>query len=178
VIVGSTAGSQDIETGVFRDLAATGRSRIALFGSRITGSLVILLPIVALTAVLTAGMSIALAGSLAAPTAAAIISGTLALVASATLGCAVAVGLAALIGSRGPVIAMLLGFELAISPLLSSIGFLGAVRQIIPSNALDRIANGPHLSVPMALGTSIIVLLAWAGAAFAAGAWRTKTHEI
>jgi ABC-type transport system involved in multi-copper enzyme maturation permease subunit len=177
-IVGSTAGSQDIETGVFRDLAATGRNRIALFGSRITGALVVVLPIVALTAVFTAGLSIALAGSLAAPSAGAIISGTLALVASATLGCAVAVGLAALVGSRGPVIAMLLAFELAISPLLSSIGFLGVVRQIIPSNALDRIANAPHLSVPMALGTSIIVLLAWAGAAFAAGAWRTRTQEI
>jgi hypothetical protein len=177
-IVGSTAGSQDIETGVFRDLAATGRSRVALFGSRITGALVIVLPIVALTAVFTAGMSIALAGSLAGPTAAAILSGTLALVAAGTLGCAVAVGLAALIGSRGPVIAMLLAFELAISPLLSSIGFLGVVRQVIPANALDRIANAPHLGVPMALGTAIVVLLAWAGAAFAAGAWRTRTQEI
>jgi hypothetical protein len=177
-IVGSTAGSQDIETGVFRDLAATGRSRVALFGSRITGALVILLPIVAVTAVFTAGMSIALAGSLAAPSAAAIVSGTLALVASATLGATVAVGLAALVGSRGPVIAMLLAFELAISPLLTTIGFLGGVRQIIPANALDRIANGPHLDVPMALATAIVVLLAWVGAAFAAGAWRTTTHEI
>jgi hypothetical protein len=177
-IVGSTAGSQDIETGVFRDLAATGRSRVALFGSRITGALVILLPIVAVTAAFTAGMSIALAGSLAAPSAAAIISGTLALVASAVLGVTVAVGLAALVGSRGPVIAMLLAFELAISPLLSTIGFLGGVRQILPDNALNRIANAPHLDVPMALATAIAVLLAWAGAAFAAGAWRTTTHEI
>ena len=177
-IIGSTAGSQDIETGVFRDLAATGRSRIALFGSRVSGALTIVLPIVALTAAFTAGLSIALAGSLAAPTAAAILSGTLALVASAVLGCSVAVGLAALVGSRGPVIAMLLAFELAISPLLSSIGFLGGVRQIIPANALDRIANAPHLGVPMALATAIVVLLAWAAAAFAAGAWRTRTQEI
>jgi len=177
-IVGSTAGSQDIETGVFRDLAATGRSRVALFGSRITGALTVLVPIVLLTAALTAGLALLLAGSLAAPTAGAILSGTLALLASATLGCTVAVGLAALIGSRGPVIAMLLAFELAISPLLSSIGFLGVGRQIIPSNALDRIANAPHLGIPMALGTAVIVLLAWAGAAFAAGAWRTRTQEI
>ena len=33
-IVGSTAGSQDIDSGVFRDLAATGRSRSALFLAR------------------------------------------------------------------------------------------------------------------------------------------------
>jgi hypothetical protein len=30
-IIGATAGTQDIESGVFRDLAATGRSRMALF---------------------------------------------------------------------------------------------------------------------------------------------------
>ncbi len=177
-IVGSTAGSQDLETGVFRDLAATGRSRVALFGSRITGALVIVVPIALLTAGLTAGLSIALAGSLGAPSAGAIVGGTLTLVAAGTLGCAVAVGLAALVGSRGPVIAMLLGFELAISPLLSSIGFLGAIRQALPANALDRIANAPHLSIPMALGTAIAVLVAWAGGAFALGAWRTQTREI
>ncbi len=177
-IVGSTAGSQDIETGVFRDLAATGRDRIALFGSRISGALTIVGPIVLLVAAVTALASIVLAGSLAAPSAAAILSGTLALLASGALGCAVAVGLAALVGSRGPVIAILLAFELAISPLLSGIGFLGVIRQAIPSNALDRILNAPHPNVSMALGTAIAVLLAWAAAAFAAGAWRTKTNEI
>jgi hypothetical protein len=177
-IVGSTAGAQDLETGVFRDLAATGRSRLALFGSRISGALAIVVPIILLVATLTAVASIAFAGSLAAPGAGAIVSGTLALLASGLLGVVVAVGLAALVGSRGPVIAMLLAFELAISPLVSSIGFLGWFRQAIPANALDRIANAPHPNIPMALATAIAVLLAWAVAAFAAGAWRTRTREI
>ena len=178
-IVGSTAGSQDIETGVFRDLAATGRDRMALFGSRISGALVIVLTDRrADRRCSPPGCRSPSPDRLPPRVAGAILGGTLALVASAVLGCTVAVGLAALIGSRGPVIAMLLAFELAISPLLSSIGFLGVARQLIPSNALDRIANAPHLSVPMALGTAIIVLLAWAGAAFAAGAWRTRTQEI
>ena len=66
--------------------------------------------------------------------------------------------------------------ERTVAPSLDQ--FLGVVRQVIPSNALDRIANAPHLTVPMALATAIIGLLAWAGAAFAAGAWRTKTTEI
>ena len=39
VIVGATAGGADIEAGVFRDLAATGRSRIALFAARVPGRL-------------------------------------------------------------------------------------------------------------------------------------------
>ncbi|HEY5197476.1 MAG TPA: hypothetical protein VIJ51_10670 [Solirubrobacteraceae bacterium] len=177
-IVGSTAGAQDIETGVFRDLAATGRSRIALFGSRIPGAMAIVLPIAALVAALTGIVGVTLAGSLAAPSAGAIAGGTAALLASGALGCFVAVGLAALIGSRGPVIAIVLGFELAISPLLSSIGFLGDIRQALPANALDRIANQAHRGVAVALGTAIVVLIAWAAAAFAAGAWRTRTHEI
>ena len=46
-IVGSTAGAQDIESGVFRDLAATGRSRIALFGARVTGAWAVVLPLAA-----------------------------------------------------------------------------------------------------------------------------------
>ena len=177
-IVGSTAGAQDLETGVFRDLAATGRSRLALFGSRIGGAMVIVAPIALLVAAVTAIGSVVLAGSLPTPDAGAFASGTLALLASGALGCTVAVGLAALVGSRGPVIAMLLAFELAISPLLSSVGFLGSIRQAIPSNALDRIAGGPHPSIPMALGTAIVVLLAWGAAAFAGGAWRTRTNEI
>jgi hypothetical protein len=177
-IVGATAGAQDLETGVFRDLAATGRSRVALFGSRISGALVIVLPIALLTAVFAAVCATLLAGSLAAPSAAAVASGTLALLASGVLGCAAAVGLAALVGSRGPVIAMLLGFELAISPLLSGIGFLGVIRQAVPMNALTRIADTPHPDVPTALVTAILVLVAWAGAAFAIGAWKTQTREI
>src|SRR3954451_384526 len=49
-IVGSTAGSQDIETGVFRDSAATGRSRVALFGARVPGALALVLPPTAVAA--------------------------------------------------------------------------------------------------------------------------------
>ncbi|MGI8802900.1 MAG: hypothetical protein ACR2KV_12100 [Solirubrobacteraceae bacterium] len=177
-IVGSTAGSQDIETGVLRDLAATGRSRLALFGSRVSGALMIVLPITLLVAAVAAIGSVVLAGTLPTPSAGDFTSGTLALVAAAALGCTVAVGLAAVVGSRGPVIAMLLAFELAITPLISSVGFLGDIRQAIPGNALDRIAGAPHPSIPMALGTAVAVLLAWAGAAFAAGAWRTEHHEI
>ena len=40
-IVGATAGAQDLDSGVFRDLAATGRSRTALFLSRVCGAWVV-----------------------------------------------------------------------------------------------------------------------------------------
>ena len=48
-IVGSTAGSQDIDSGVFRDLAATGRSRSALFLARVCGAWVVVGSILVIT---------------------------------------------------------------------------------------------------------------------------------
>ena len=47
VIVGATAGAADIEAGVFRDLVATGRSRLALFFARVPGAWAIVLPLLA-----------------------------------------------------------------------------------------------------------------------------------
>ena len=68
-IVGATAGTQDIESGVFRDLAATGRSRLALFASRVVRRVGVVLSILALTAALAAAGAVVLAGSMAAPAA-------------------------------------------------------------------------------------------------------------
>ena len=45
-IVGATAGAQDLDSGVFRDLAATGRSRTALFLSRVGGAWVVVLSLI------------------------------------------------------------------------------------------------------------------------------------
>ena len=47
VIIGATAGGADIEAGVWRDLVATGRGRIALFAARVPGALALVLPILA-----------------------------------------------------------------------------------------------------------------------------------
>lgn len=177
-IIGATAGAADLETGVFRDLAATGRSRLALFGSRIFGAWAIVLPIALGVSALTAVAATALAGPLSAPSLSAIASGTASVVLAGLLSAAVSVGLAALIGSRAPVVTIVLAFQLAISPLLVGVGFLGGARQAIPKVAFDRIASAPHQSIHLALATAIVVVIAWGAAAFVAGAWRTKTREI
>jgi ABC-type transport system involved in multi-copper enzyme maturation permease subunit len=177
-IVGATAGAADLETGVFRDLAATGRSRVALFSSRILAAWSVVVPVAVGASVLTALAATALAGPLAAPSASAIVSGTTALVLAGALSSAVCVGLAALLQSRGPVVAIALAFELAISPLLASVGFLGSAREMIPKVALDRIGSTPQHSIHPTLLAAAAVVLAWAAAAFLAGAWRTKTREI
>jgi hypothetical protein len=178
-IIGATAGTQDIESGVFRDLAATGRSRLALFGARVAAAWVVVLPVLALTAGLTAAGAVALAGSLDAPGASALAAGTAAVLVSAALSTAMAVGLSALVGSRGPVIGILLAFYLAVQPLLQAMGFLGDLRHGIPAVAVNRIGDlpaGPEGHV--ALVTAIVVVVAWSAVALSFGAWRTKTREI
>ncbi len=181
-IIGATAGAQDAEAGVFRDLAATGRSRIALFGSRVPGAWAVVLPIAGLAATAAAIAGLTMAGGVPTPDAAAIVAATAGVLTTGALTAAIAVGLAALTGSKASVITVMLAFNLALAPLLSNMTWLGDARQAIPTNALYRIGEGsvqgawPGLE--MGLFTAIAVVLAWAAAAFAAGAWRTRTREI
>ena len=178
-IVGATAGTQDLESGVFRDLAATGRSRTALFASRAAGASVVVLPIVGLTAAVTGAASVALADSLATPSAGALIAGTAAVLAAGALSTAMAVGLSALVASRGPVIGILLAFYLALPVPLLAMGFLGSVRQAIPQVAVKRIGDLTwDGDVHIALVSAVLVVIAWAATALALGAWRTRTREI
>jgi ABC-type transport system involved in multi-copper enzyme maturation permease subunit len=179
VIVGGTAGTQDLESGVFRDLVATGRSRTTLFLSRVAGALAVVLPILGVTALATAAGSILLKDTAAAPHVGTLIAGTALVLTAGTLATATAVGVSALVGSRGPVIGLLLAFFVGITPLLQAIGFLGNARQLLPEVAIDRIGNldgvpGMHV----ALGTAIAVVLGWIAITLAAGAWRTRTREI
>ena len=178
-LVGATAGAADIESGVFRDLAATGRSRVALFASRMAAGWVVVLTVVAAAAAVTAVGASILAGPLPAPSATAMLDGTVSLLLAGTVGTAVAVGLSALVGSRGPVIALLLGFELAVLPLLSGMNTLGGARQLIPTGALERIAGTtPSGGVQMTLATAVLVVVGWLAASFLAGVWRSRTQEI
>jgi hypothetical protein len=177
VIIGATGGTQDVESGVFRDLVATGRSRLALFGARMTGALVMVSAIVALTAAATAAAALLLADGTPTPEARDIVSGTASLLAAGAVSSAMAVGLSALVGSRGPVIGILLGFLLAAQPLLLEMGFLGAARELVPLNAVSQIGELDPV-VQSSLGTAIGAIVGWSVISLAAGAWRTRTREI
>jgi hypothetical protein len=178
VIVGGTAGTQDIESGVFRDLAATGRSRMALFGARVAGTWAIVLPILAVTMAVMGGLCFALAGSAATPAASALAAGTIGVLVAGAVTSAIAVGLSALVGSRGTVIGILLAFFLALDPLLMQVGFLGQARDAIPMVAFERIGHMGGGDLQAALGTAIAVSLAWVAATLGLGAWKTATREI
>ena len=179
-IIGATSGTQDIESGVFRDLAATGRSRLTLFMSRVAGAWAVVLPILAVTAALVAAGCVVLAGSLAVPGAGAIAAGTAAVLVAGALSSAVAVGVSALVGSRGPVIGIMLAFYLAVQNLVLAMGFLGAARQIVPDVAIKRIGDLEPVvvGVDVGLGAAVLVVIGWSAIALGLGAWRTKTREI
>jgi ABC-2 family transporter len=177
-IVGGTAGTQDVESGVFRDLAATGRSRLALFGSRVFGAWTIVLPILAATTAALAVLAHALAGGTPNADTAMVVAGTAEVLLAGALSAAAAVGLSALVGSRGPVIGILLAFFLALEPLLAAVGLLGDTREALPSVALDRIGHVPTGSLQVALGTAVAVVIAWVLATLGLGAWKTRTREI
>ncbi len=179
-IVGSTAGSQDIDSGVFRDLAATGRSRTALFLARVGGAWTVVLSILAISLAADVAAAFALADGTATPGAGDIVQAAAMTFASGMVGAALAVGLAALFGSRGPVIGILIAAHVVFEPQLQGAGFLGDARQAIPVSAINRIGDSASsgLDYKLALGTAIAVVLAWIAAALVAGAWRTKTREI
>ena len=166
-IVGATAGAADIEAGVFRDLVATGRSRLALFFARVPGAWAIVLPMLALAIALAAVID---------GTGADIVPAAAQVLIAGALTSAVCVGLAALTGSRGTVVGLALAFQLGVSPLLAQVEAIGDFRYGIPSVAIARIGGVDELE--LALATAIAIVLAWAAAALAAGAWRSATQEI
>ena len=176
VLVGATAGGADIEAGVFRDLAATGRSRTALFAARLPGAWAIVVPFVLGAVALSALLAGVLDGPGATIATVDVLSSGGSALAGGMLLSAATVGLAAVAGARGMVIGWALAFQLGLSPILAQIEPLGAARQAIPQVAVARLA-GPQPD-GMLLGTAVLVIFAWAACTLGAGLWRTRTQEI
>jgi hypothetical protein len=177
-VVGSTAGAADLESGVFRDLAATGRSRFALYAARTPGAWAIVLPLAVLVSAIAGAAALVFAGSSASPGVGALVAGSVSLLGAGALGCALAVGLATVIGARGPTIATLLACELVIGQVLAQVSFLSHAREVLPGAALDRIAEMPLPGIDTPLAVAWLVLAGWLVLAVAAGATRTQTREI
>jgi ABC-type transport system involved in multi-copper enzyme maturation permease subunit len=181
ILIGATAGTGDVGSGVFRDLVATGRSRTALFAARIPGGLAMLLPLVLAAFALAASGSLLLAGSLPAPDAGIVLrfGGWIALI--SVFSFVLALGVASAVGSRGITIGILLGWELALAPVLVQVHGLGSLRAGLDAAALQRIEPDAiataAASVPMSTLAAAAVLAAWAALATGAGAWRTIARD-
>ena len=182
VLLGSMAGAGDIGAGVFRDLVVTGRSRMALFAVRSIGALAVFIPLMLLALGILGLAGTALSGSLAAPSAQLILesAGWILLTTSTML--LVAIGVSSLIGSRAPAITVLLAWQLLISQLLLTVGFLGHVRDAVLLAATHYFAptgvlvHGSGYAIGSAIGATVVVAV-WIAAALGAGAWRTQTMD-
>jgi hypothetical protein len=181
IMIGATAGAADVGSGVFRDLVATGRSRTALFAARIPGGLALLLPLVVGAYALAAAGSLLLAGSLPTPGLATVLRFGGWIVLTASFSFVLALGVASVFSSRGVTIGILLGWQLAMAPVLVQIHGLGSLRAGVDAAALQRIEPDAIATavggVPMSALAAAAVLACWAIAALAAGSWRTATRD-
>ena len=166
VLVGATMGAGDVQAGVFRDLVATGRSRLALFTARIPGGLALLWPLVAASWAAACAGSVLLAGSHPRPGVAVMIEGGLWALLAATVG-------------------IVLAWQVAVTPLALGAAKLGVLREGLLTAALDRVipaglltgARPDPVSPTMSIAVAAVVIAAWAIIPLAAGAWRTKTRD-
>jgi hypothetical protein len=180
-MIGTESGAGDVASGVFRDLVATGRSRLALFLVRIPAALLLTIGCLTVGLVIAAGSSFALADGSPTPHLALVGAGAGWVLLADALVCVMAVGLGSLTGSRAITLTALIGWELVLSPQLLDASSVGSVRNFLLDGALVRIEphpvpNGtPHLSMSIALVTFVIAV--WPLALTALGAWRTTTRD-
>jgi hypothetical protein len=192
ILIGAEAGTIDVDNGVFRDLAATGRSRTALFLTRIPAA-------VAVALVFTlSGLAIAVAaaflrhGSAAAPGATQVLESVGWVALATAVDTALAVGVASVTGSRSIALTAIIGWQTVATGIVYLASFLGATRDLVLVIALCRLLPGPaigtranpgssnaldNFKLPMPVVVAVLVILAWVVIPAVAGAWRTKTRD-
>ena len=185
VLVGATAGAQDVESGVFRSLVSTGQSRIRMALVRIPGALLLLLPMLAVGFGLEVIASFALAGGTPTPDAQYILVGFGWLMATAILDLTVSLGLAALLRARGTAIGVMIAWELAGSRIVERIPAFGGWRALVSTVSLDRFLPNATDTVNLtradtltvSIGLAIAVVVGWIVISSSLGVWRTATQD-
>jgi ABC-type transport system involved in multi-copper enzyme maturation permease subunit len=181
VLIGVEAGTGDSSAGVFRDLIVTGRSRVALFASRVPAALAVCWTVMVVGYGLVLLGSFAFASNLPTPDSALVLNGLGFTLLSTGVVCVVAVGFASLATSKPAAITALIGWQLVASPLIANISSLGKGRDAILSQAIDHFSpvhvGDRGASVTMGQGTALLVLALWLAAFLALGAWRTRTMD-
>jgi hypothetical protein len=183
-IAGSTVGAGDMDAKVYRDLVVTGRSRRALFLSRVPAGFAYLLPFVAAADALASVVGVVFAGSNPSPGVGLLVEGAAWAMLTVAFYYLLAVGISCLVASRSYTIGILLGWQLALTPILAHISGIGIVRELVPGVALgtlgpaqfgNTITIGPHVGV--SVGAVATVLLVWVAAALGLGGWRDSTRD-
>jgi ABC-type transport system involved in multi-copper enzyme maturation permease subunit len=187
IMIGTDGGAGDLAAGVFRDLVVTGRSRVALFASRVPAAVGLCWLVVTAGYVLTVIGTYALASGSATPSAGMVVNGFLFTLFATGIVCVVAVGFSSLTGSRPAALTVLIGWQLVASRILENIESLGSSRKLILSQAVAHFSpiglsdhgHGPRGggTVTMSTGLAVIVSLAWIAIFLGLGAWKTRTMD-
>lgn len=181
ILIGTDAGAGDAAAGVFRDLVVTGRSRLALFATRVPAAIAVtwLVSTLAYAVVLLGTLVFADGGSN--PSAATFLDGYLFTLLSTGVICAVAVGFSSLTASRPGALVALIAWQLIASPILTNISSLGSARDLVLREGINHfspIELGDHGGrVTMGGGTAVLVIAVWLVVLLALGAWRTRTMD-
>jgi ABC-type transport system involved in multi-copper enzyme maturation permease subunit len=180
VLVGATLGAADAETGTFRDLVLTGRSRTSLYLSRFPAGMLIVLTLTGFAFLLATVVSITFAGEREAPSASLIAGSAGWLSLSVTSSLVIAIAVSSLGASRSLSVGGLLAWQLGITNLLLALEFLGATREALlpaavghftPSQLeLDRAVDGSTTA-------ALITIAVWLAGAGVAGWWRTARRD-
>jgi ABC-type transport system involved in multi-copper enzyme maturation permease subunit len=179
VLIGAEVGTADVSSGVFRDLVATGRSRLALFAVRLPAAAIVSLCLSAAAFALVLVATFVFAGGTATPGLGLILqsAGWIALANVVVAG--VAVGVGSMSGSRALTLTAVIGWQAILTNLLVTVKSLGSVREALLTPALQQLmpVTGDRLDVVMAAGIAVVVICAWLVIPQALGAWRTQARD-
>lgn len=180
ILIGTEAGAGDLAAGVFRDDVLTGRSRVALFLSRVPAAIAVTLTIVAIGFAVGLACVFGFADGLPTPDGSLILESLAWLALANSVVCVIAIGVASLTGSRPGTITALIAWELVLSPLIVEASSLGSLRRGLLDSVLLFLKPGPATGspvIPMPVVVAIVVASLWLLAAAAAGAWRMQTRD-
>jgi ABC-type transport system involved in multi-copper enzyme maturation permease subunit len=179
VLIGAEVGTADLSSGVFRDLVATGRSRLALFGVRLPAAAIVTLCLSAAAYALVLVATFVFADGTATPSIGLILqsAGWIALANLAVV--ALAVGVGSVTGSRALTLTAVIGWQAIVTNLLVTVKSLGSVRDALLTPALDQLipVKSGRADVVMAAGIAVVVICLWLVIPQALGAWRTRARD-
>ncbi|HLJ03302.1 MAG TPA: ABC transporter permease [Solirubrobacteraceae bacterium] len=179
IMIGVEAGAAEFADGTFKELVVTGRSRLALFASRIPAALIVTLCVAGCAVLITTAATFAFAGGDPTPSLSLVLQGAGWVLLSNAVVCVVAVGLGALMGSRSAALISLIAWQTIASRLLMQTSALGGARKSVLDAALTQLKPGPVGSRAVAMSSllAVIVIALWALIAAGVGAWRTQTRD-
>jgi hypothetical protein len=180
-LIGAESGAGDLADGVFREQVVTGRSRLALFLAKVPVVVAVTLVVTAVAFAIAAGSAFLFASNLPTPSFPTVIRAAGWLALANAIAAVVALGLASLCGSRPATISILMGWELVIGTQLVGATGLGHARDVLVDSALAELVPAERVqilqSISMSTIVAVVVLVAWAVALPALGAWRTRTRD-